>query len=163
MTPNISTFCGVALVVIFPMAVVSCRLDTPSESYYSSGLVCFTCQRSRRSVGSGGSKSVARSIRLRRGRRILTWRSNVVERRGRIPSDAEVEFLETPRSNFSRRQGRISSDAGVEFVRAPGSNFFSDQGRISSYAGVEFLQMPRSNFFGRRGRISSDAGVELLR
>jgi hypothetical protein len=68
------------------MAVVSCRLDTSSKSYCSSGSGCFTCQKSHRSVGSEGSKCVGRSLWLHRGQRILTWRSNVFD-------DSMVKFV----------------------------------------------------------------------
>jgi hypothetical protein len=98
---------GVALVVIFPMAVVSCRLDTPSKSYCSSGSDCFTSQKSRRSVGSEGSKSVGRSLRLCRGRRILTQKSNVFD-------DSIVEF-------FVASKVKDNDDGGVEDLGDEGS------------------------------------------
>jgi hypothetical protein len=39
-------FCGIALVVIFSMAVVSCRLDTPVESYCNSYPRQISCEKS---------------------------------------------------------------------------------------------------------------------
>jgi hypothetical protein len=123
-------FCGVALVVIFPMAVVSCRLDTPSKSYCSSGSDCFTCQKSRRSIGSEGSKCVGQSLRLHRGRRILTWRSNVFD-------DGTVEFVVASRVEDRGDEGsKITATARSKSMATTRSNFLTMKG-------VEFLDDER--------------------
>jgi hypothetical protein len=170
-TPNISV-CGVALVVIFSMAVVLCRLDTHSKSYCSSGIRLFY-------LSEKSSKHWLRGVEV--------YRAKFSAPQGSKNLDMEVECLwwrhgwifycQQGRRSW-RRQGRRSwrwyvedhddgevespDNTGVEFLDDAGSNFFMMQDRISSWRRVEFLHDAGSNFFTMQGRISSWRRVEFL-